>query len=827
MDFDYQRVIDWADDHIVNRPGTVLAAFLLVTAVFAVGLGNVQTAAGTEQFTQDIPAENALQAINQQFGSHFGPDTGSTQLIQRDANVLSKHGLLRMLRVQQRIEEHPGLRVASTSSAASIVARTLDPNATTRSEQIDAVERATPGQIDAAVRTAADRNPEFVNLLSNDFNRKAASASATIGVVSHDIPTGLSTGAGTGGSSPLTPIQEQIQFLVATSGGDITVFGSGIISAEFSNVILDTMLIVVPAAVFFIILFLVIAYRDLVDLLIGVVALAMAIVWTFGFMGLAGIAFNQILIAVPPLMLAVGIDYGIHTINRYREERVEGYGIDEGMRRTTDQLLVAFFIVTMTTVVGFLANVTSALAPIRDFGVVAAIGITFTFLIFGVFVPAAKVFVDRSRDRFPIPTFSQEPMGAEGSRLGSVLQVGVIIGERAPAIFLVLVLLVSAGAGAYATGVDTSFTQEDFLPPAHTPAYLKSLPEPFRPHDYSVVGTLNYLEAHFDVVQGDTVTLYVQGDMERADALESIHRAGRDPPASFIENGRQAQSTSIISVIQSRAQADPQFARLVARNDRNGNGIPDQHLGEIYDALENSPASAQAANYLTDDRRAAKVVYQVKPDASQREITTDAQTVTDRYRLQATATGNTVVFQAIADLILNSAIQSLALAILGTVIFLVLVFWLIEGRPSLGVANTIPILVTVATIAGTIRLAGISFNAFTATILAITIGLGIDYSVHVVHRFADEYHEYEAMEAIRRTVQGTGGALTGSMLTTVFGIGVLMLALFPAIGQFGLLTALSIFYSYVASLVVAPSVLILWARFEERFSPTPSTTPAS
>jgi predicted RND superfamily exporter protein len=114
------------------------------------------------------------------------------------------------------------------------------------------------------------------------------------------------------------------------------------------------------------------------------------------------------------------------------------------------------------------------------------------------------------------------------------------------------------------------------------------------------------------------------------------------------------------------------------------------------------------------------------------------------------------------------------------------------------------------------RLFGIPFNSLTATILSITIGLGIDYSVHVVHRFADEYEKRDTFDALERTVRGTGGALTGSMLTTVTGIGVLVLAITPILGQFGLLTGLSILLAYLASVFVTPSVVVVWAGARER-----------
>jgi predicted RND superfamily exporter protein len=810
---DYQRYIDWADDRIVHDSRKVILLFLIVTVVFSAGLGGVSTNSGTSQFTTGLPAEEALQEVNDKFSPTFSPDTGSTQLIQQENNVLSKPALLRMLRSQHRLEQHGQLRVTSTSSAASIVAQQLNPEATTTEQEIYAVEAATPGEIDAAVGRAAKQNPRFESLLSKDFNRKAASASATIGVVTHEVPAGISSGSGQGGSSPLTGIQKQAGFTVASADhGGISLFGSGIVADEFSNVVGDSLILTVPAAVLFILFFLTVAYRDLADMALGLLSLFMTVVWTFGFMGLAGIPFSQMLIAVPPLLLAVGIDFGIHAVNRYREERETGASIQKSMRITTDQLLVAFFIVTGTTVIGFAANLTSALPPIQDFGYVASVGIIFTFLIFGVFLPAAKVELDRLRQRYPIPTFSETPLGAEDSALGDVLRGGVVIANRAPVIFLVLVVVSTVGASYYATGVSTSFSQEDFLPPEENPDFVEALPEPFAPSEYTVTEVTNFLDERFDTTQSSQATVYVEGPMRNDAALEQMYRAGNNPPDSFVREGGRADSTSIVTVIQDQAERDPQFRRMVERNDRNDNGVPDDNLEEIYEYLLDSPARSTALQYITEDYRSARVVYTVESDATDAEVTEDTRNVAEDFRYEATATGSVVVFQAVSDLILESAIQSLAIALAGASVFLILIYNMLEGRPSLGLVNIVPVVVTVAWLGGTMRLLSIPFNALTATMLAITIGLGVDYSVHVTHRFADEFEENDLETALDRTVRGTGGALFGSMLTTTFGIGVLGLAVFPAIGQFGILTAMSIGYAFLASLLVIPSALVVWDR---------------
>ncbi|HKJ59901.1 MAG TPA: MMPL family transporter [Halobacteriales archaeon] len=803
---DYQWLIDRVDDRIVNRPGTIVLLFLIATAVFATGLGSITTESGQEQFIEDLPSFEALEDVQRDFGSSFPDSTTSSTLVQDSQNVLAKPALLRMLRTQERLTESDPLRVTETSSPARTVAQTLDPEAATIEAEIDAVERATPGEIDAAVRSAAESDPTFATGLSEDFSTTSASATAAEATVTHRAGRGVGGGGGPGGGTTFPPNRdERVRDVVTATAPDIRVFGSP------PDTITATLVLVLPAALLFIILFLVVAYRDLVDMLIGVFAILMTLVWTFGFLGLAGIPFAVLLVAVPPLLLAIGIDFGIHAVNRYREERVRGRSITDSMRLTTDQVSVAFFIVMGTSAIGFLSNVVSAFPPTRDFGVAAAAGIVFTFLIFGIFLPATKVYVDRLRERYPIPTFGQSPLGSANSPLGRLLSGGVVVAERAPVLFLVLVLVATAGGGVYASGVDTGFSPDDFLPSAETPEYLQVLPEPFRPPaEFEYVKIDDFRDRKFD--QTGQVLLFVEGPMTRDTALEAIHRAGRTPPTSFESDGRQAEAQSVVSLVRTQAERDPEFRRLVERNDRNDNGIPDDNLPRIYDALEASPVGDQLDGFLSADRRSALVIYTVDGDVSDDVVTADAYRLAGGFRATAQPTGNAVIFDEALGLVLETVLQSLLLTLVGAALFLVVVYWIVEGAPSLGIANVIPIGITVVALVASMRVLSISFNAINGTILAISIGLGIDYSVHVVHRFTDEFGERSLFDALRRTVVGTGGALTGSMLTTVFGVGVLALALNPAVGVFGVLIGLSVFYAYLASIFVLPSILVLWVR---------------
>ncbi|MWV65384.1 MMPL family transporter [Halorubrum sp. JWXQ-INN 858] len=796
------------NERIVSRPRTVVAAFLVLTVVFAGGMTAIDTAVDpTEGFTEDLPEQEALDTIDREFDDPFAADSETTQLIHDGTDVLTREALVEMLRLLERIEARDDLRMESANGPATLVAQGIDPAAETPTEQRRAVEGATNTEIRQVVRELAD-DPRFTATLSTDFNANQASASTSITVVSHDVPRGFSTG-------DVQSMQTEIGSLAADAPADIRPLGEGIFNAEFEDIIGDSLLIVMPVVVVMLLGFLTIAYRDPIDLALGLFALLMTLVWTFGFLGFSGIPFDQQQIAVPVLLLAVGVDFGIHIVNRYREETVEGKKPIPAMRIAANQLAIAFVIVTVTAVFGFGANAISDLDPIRNLGIVSAVGIVFTFLIFGLFLPAAKLETDRLREAYGVPEFNSSPIASDDSALGRLLSVSVSVGRRAPALFVVLLLLVGGGMGAYGMGVDTTFEQEDFLPPEEPGWYVEYIPEPFAPGEYTITGTITLLDDRFETDQDQSITLFVEGPFEEDHALEALESPNDDPPGSLaVGPGGRAEATSIVTVIQSHADADPEFGALVARNDRSGNGIPDRNLDRIYDELLASPAGPQAEQYLTDDRRGAQVEYSVESGATQREVSADGTEHAESFRYAATATGEIVIFDAITRIIFESAIQGMILALGLTTVFLIVSYGVLEGRPWLGVVNVFPIGIAVASLIGTMRYLGMPLNALTGTILSIAIGIGIAYSVHITARFIDEYNAGgDTFTSLQTTLTGTGGALTGSMLTTALGTGSLALAITPVLGDFGFLMAMSVVYSFVAAVVALPPALFLWDRF--------------
>ncbi|MGM0685264.1 MAG: efflux RND transporter permease subunit [Halobacteriota archaeon] len=809
------RLVERVDELVTERPVAVIAVFLLISVVAAGGLAGITTSAGADQFTQDIPAQRALDDIDEEFETSIGGSETSAQVVVTDDNVLSRSALIRILETQERLESRSTLRVSSTSSHADAIARQLDPSAETPSERRDAVEEATPAELRAAIADA-DAAGAVAGQVSVDYNPTAQRAGAAIVGVSYDLPEAATT-------ARVTELQTRSVAVVDSvpgndAGENAVLFGDGILQSEVTALLTDTAVIVFPAALLLILGFLVFAYRDPIDMAIGLVALLLSLLWTFGFMGYAGIPFSDSLITVFPLLLAVGIDFGIHIVNRYREERGQGLGIADAMRTTTDQLLIAFLLVTITTVFGLASNVASPFEPNRDFGLVAAAGIVFTLAVFGVFLPAAKVLVDRWRERLPIPEFGTTPLGSGGSRLARVLRVGVDLSRVAPVVVVVVILVGGAAGGAYGTGVTTEFSEEAFFPDEDRLETYSNLPEPLAPTEYTFLRVLTLFEEEFEQSFVGSVTLYVDQSVRDDDALELIDRTTRNPPDTFeTTDERRADSTSVVTVIEDRAARDSEFAALVDRNDRLGTGVPDRDVDEVYDALLDSPAEDQARGYLAEDRGSARIDYTIRPGVDNSEAVADVRELSERTPLQTVPTGELVVNEAVIDRLTESAIRSLLAAFALTAVFLALSYAYLEGKAVYGLLNLVPVLVTVGLLVGSMRLFSIPLTPINAPILSVSIGLGVDYTVHFVHRFVDEFKGGRSVdEALDVTIAGTGGALTGSMLTTVTGLGVLWLAVIPLLRDFGVLLALGVLYAYLCSILLVPSLVVVWDRYGDR-----------
>ena len=170
------------------------------------------------------------------------------------------------------------------------------------------------------------------------------------------------------------------------------------------------------------------------------------------------------------------------------------------------------------------------------------------------------------------------------------------------------------------------------------------------------------------------------------------------------------------------------------------------------------------------------------------------------------ATGDVITQYVSLESFADSMLVPLPVAILLT---LMLATMLLRSL-RFAVVSVIPIGFVVTGVYAFMTVAGYTINVVTATIAAIAVGVGIDFSTHLTARYREELElNPDRLEALRVAGAGTGGALVLSALTSVLGFTVMAFAPTPIFSTFGVLTAVMVALALIASLVVLPSVLLL------------------
>tara|TARA_B100001113_G_scaffold340027_1_gene323842 strand:- start:758 stop:1510 length:753 start_codon:yes stop_codon:yes gene_type:complete len=146
-------------------------------------------------------------------------------------------------------------------------------------------------------------------------------------------------------------------------------------------------------------------------------------------------------------------------------------------------------------------------------------------------------------------------------------------------------------------------------------------------------------------------------------------------------------------------------------------------------------------------------------------------------------------------------------AVCGLIVFILNFLW---GERSLLLAliTTIPILTVVVWLYGMIAFAGYGLNMVTVAIAAMSLGVGIDYVIHVVERYREERSKGHSVHTSLVAMGGASGlALVGSAVSDVTGFAIISLSPMGFFSAFGLFCAIMIALSFIASMVIASGVL--------------------
>ncbi|MTV25406.1 MMPL family transporter [Nitriliruptoraceae bacterium ZYF776] len=376
-------------------------------------------------------------------------------------------------------------------------------------EQFGDLDDVSRRVLDAAVQDAFDgpQGDQLLGLLSDDPRETRPRAGLVVVTFERDADDAAITTAATALEDALD--REDLGIL------QVDPFSFQLLTEEIEASFEEELPLLLGISFLLIVLILSVMFRTFSDVALGVVGLLASLVWMAGlavllgpdWLGLTG-PFSQIAIAVPVLLVGLGVDYSVHLSSRYREERAGGAAPPAAARAAIGTVGAALTLATATTVIGFLSNLVSPLPPIADFGVFAAAGILAAFVLLGLVVPAGRTLVDRRRGGGGSGTDDAGPAAPGGGRV--IAAVGTVP-ARAPVLAILVGATAATAFGLLGLDIDTSFDQEEFLP-----------------DDADAARVLDRLDQLFGGDVSERTEVLVTGEVRRAETLRALDQAERD-----------------------------------------------------------------------------------------------------------------------------------------------------------------------------------------------------------------------------------------------------------------------------------------------------------
>jgi len=549
----------------------------------------------------------------------------------------------------------------------------------------------------------------------------------------------------------------------------------------------------------FIILALGLIFRKLRWVALPLACCAIAGVTMVGILGLMDWRVTVVSSNFISLLLIITISLTVHLTVRYRELRAtrRSSNHDKLMRHAILSMFKPCLYTGLTTAVAFGSLIVSGISPIISFGWMMVIGVFVALVVvFGVF-PAVLSLLPQDQTKL-----------SSDLRLGvttALARLTARLNNQVLAIYAVITLLSIVGLAQLK--VENSFID-----------YFREKTEIFQGmtlFDEKLGGTLS-----FDVIvdlpdEPEDVDGFDDGF---GDSFDDGFGDGGDDDAYYFT----APKMDLVEEIHRYLDDDPQTGKVLSfgavvqlARQLNGNEPIDGVLWAVlYSRIPETLKDTVLQPFISIEENQLRFnvrVIESDPDLKRNELLQRIERgIEEKFGFsddQVNVTGVLVLYNNVLQSLYESQILTL-----GVVMFVIMLMFLLLFR-SLAIAMIciIPNAIAAAFVLGIMGWLGIPLDIMTITIAAISVGIGVDNTIHYMHRFRREYPRFgNYRQTMFYCHNSIGRAMYFTSMTIVAGFSILALSNFIPTIVFGLLTSLAMLVALIGSLTLLPQLLIVF-----------------
>jgi predicted RND superfamily exporter protein len=523
--------------------------------------------------------------------------------------------------------------------------------------------------------------------------------------------------------------------------------------------------------------------RGLRGVIVPLLITTISVLWTLGSISLLGFASNLLTIALPTMLICVGIGDSVHGIAAFYDHVDKGASRKEALRLAFSEVGGAIMLTSLTTAAGFLAYLTTNLKPYRELGVYIALGVVFAFALTVILTPILYSFGKKT------PKVRSKRAGIKPK--GDVFDRWLALTHK--------IVMTRPKTMVVAFGVIMAVTFVGYLmvEVESNTAKLIFKREPLRQ-------TLDVIDQRL----GTGMTLEYLIDTKKPSGIKDpLFMSNLDTLMTLAEKyPLVTKAVSITDLLkrmrrslhgnESEYYSLPESRESVAQHlflyESSGGDTLDRLVGFTYDLARIS----LKMKYLdTSDARRLEAEMKQKT----KELFGDKD-------VEIVQSGGISMYLAINDILYQGQSRSFIAALLAITLVMIIVLRSIK----LGLISMIPNVFPVFLSLGLMGLAGIYLDVITVSFAAVVIGVAVDDTIHFFTRFRSEFARWGNYEvALRETLGSVGRPITFTTLILIVGNAVFMLSSLMAFFKLGILFGFAFLWALLADFLFAPSLIVL------------------
>lgn len=541
------------------------------------------------------------------------------------------------------------------------------------------------------------------------------------------------------------------------------------------------LVIFISSSFFLIIFFLWRSFRSAWGIVVPLIVVLLAVVWSIGLMGLLGKPIDLLTVLLPSIMFVVGMSDVVHIIAKYLEELRSGKDIQESLKITFREIGRATLLTSITTAIGFATLITAKIRPIQEFGIFTALGVLLAFVLAFSLLPAILVNLPKPKlakidptqqfwHKFLHSAFRKVLKARKLIGIGAV--VVTIVSALGISMITINVLLIDEVNDGDPLKEDFKFMENHFsgARPFELSVVLKDTSKSFFDKDIleELEKTENYLNESYGLkLVYSPLTMVRMGN-------RAIYGGGNNPEFFMVPD-----DTAQLNRISQQLEKLKKYSATNAIIAKSGKTA--RFTGRMPD-IGSAEMEQKNLNFYKN----------ISSELIEYRITGSALLLdkNNNYLSKTMIYGLLIAFGIIA-IIMGILFKSLKMIVISLI------------------PNILPLMM----IGGYIGFMDIGLKVSTSIIFTIAFGIAVDDTIHFMSKLKIELMKGRSMiYAIKRTFISTGKAIIITSMILVSGFLTLMFSSFNGTFYTGLLISLTLLFAVLADLLLIPVLLILFSK---------------